>query len=132
VIETLFTDRLLMRPFTTDDLEALAVLHAEPNILVVPRYAENKFAERRREFLERTVNAYESSSSPALHAVVECDSNTLIGWDGLSIPTFLPEVLPAVEVGWRLGAGFRGRDTRLNLVPLRLPGALRHWVSIRS
>jgi RimJ/RimL family protein N-acetyltransferase len=26
----------------------------------------------------------------------------------LSIPTFLPEVLPAVEVGWRLGERHRG------------------------
>ena len=33
----------------------------------------------------------------------------MAGWAGLSVPTFLPEVLPAVEVGWRLGADFRGR-----------------------
>ena len=26
----------------------------------------------------------------------------MVGYLGLSIPTFLPEVLPAVEVGWRL------------------------------
>lgn len=29
-------------------------------------------------------------------------SDEPIGWSGLSIPTFLPAVLPAVEVGWML------------------------------
>ncbi len=31
-----------------------------------------------------------------------------MGWAGLSVPDFLPEVLPAVEVGWRLGSPFWG------------------------
>ena len=29
-------------------------------------------------------------------------SGTLIGFVGLSLPEFLPEILPAVEIGWRL------------------------------
>ncbi len=33
----------------------------------------------------------------------------MIGWAGLAIPHFLPEVLPAVEVGWRLSGPYRGR-----------------------
>jgi RimJ/RimL family protein N-acetyltransferase len=41
--------------------------------------------------------------------VVERSTGALAGWAGLAVPTFLPEVLPAVEVGWRLGEGFRGR-----------------------
>jgi Acetyltransferase (GNAT) domain len=43
----------------------------------------------------------------------------ILGYIGLSIPTFLPEILPAVEVGWRLvptawGKGLRdgGSDRR--------------------
>ncbi|MFF8092880.1 GNAT family N-acetyltransferase [Streptomyces sp. NPDC016675] len=31
------------------------------------------------------------------------------GFTGLSVPTFLPEVLPAVEVGWRLGRSHWGQ-----------------------
>ncbi len=27
----------------------------------------------------------------------------LIGFTGLAVPEFLPEVMPAVEIGWRLG-----------------------------
>ena len=37
------------------------------------------------------------------------DGGALAGWAGLSVPHFLPELLPAVEVGWRLGEGFRRR-----------------------
>ncbi len=32
-----------------------------------------------------------------------------MGFAGLSVPTFLPEVLPAVEVGWRLDPVVWGR-----------------------
>ena len=33
----------------------------------------------------------------------------MIGWAGLAVPHFLPEILPAVEVGWRLSGPSRGR-----------------------
>jgi RimJ/RimL family protein N-acetyltransferase len=33
----------------------------------------------------------------------------LVGFCGLTVPMFLPEVLPAVEVGWRLARGAWGR-----------------------
>lgn len=42
-------------------------------------------------------------------AVVVASTNELAGWAGLAEPTFLPEILPAVEVGWRLGEEHRGR-----------------------
>jgi RimJ/RimL family protein N-acetyltransferase len=41
--------------------------------------------------------------------VVERSSGDLIGWAGLAVPHFLPEVLPSVEVGWRLTPAARGR-----------------------
>ena len=44
-----------------------------------------------------------------LWAVELKSSGDLIGFVRLSIPTFLPEVLPAVEVGWRLDRAPWGR-----------------------
>ena len=32
----------------------------------------------------------------------------LAGWAGLAVPDFLPEVLPAVEIGWRFAREFWG------------------------
>jgi RimJ/RimL family protein N-acetyltransferase len=33
----------------------------------------------------------------------------MIGFAGLTVPEFLPEVMPAVEIGWRLARPFWGR-----------------------
>lgn len=52
-------------------------------------------------FIERTQRRYREDGY-AVPAVVVRDSGRLAGWAGLSVPWFLPEILPAVEVGWRL------------------------------
>jgi RimJ/RimL family protein N-acetyltransferase len=77
-------------------------------------------AEESEKFLDEIIAEYESDSSPSLHAVTERDSGILMGWGGLSVPQFLPEVLPAVEVGWRLGSIFRrhGYATELGAAAL--------------
>ena len=41
--------------------------------------------------------------------MVERASGSLVGWAGLAVPHFLPQILPAVEVGWRLSGAARGR-----------------------
>ena len=45
----------------------------------------------------------------------------LIGFTGLAVPQFLPEVMPAVEIGWRLGRAFwrRGLTTEAAAAALR-------------
>jgi len=58
-------------------------------------------------FLSQIMATYDRQD-PALHAVVVRSSGALAGYAGLSVPHFFPEVLPAVEVGWRLGEAFRG------------------------
>lgn len=59
-------------------------------------------------FLYRVIAGY-STFGFGLHAAIEKRSGQLTGWVGLSVPNFLPEILPAVEVGWRLGSAWRGR-----------------------
>jgi RimJ/RimL family protein N-acetyltransferase len=44
-----------------------------------------------------------------LFAVEVRATGELAGFTGLSVPHYLPEVLPAVEIGWRLGRSFWGR-----------------------
>jgi RimJ/RimL family protein N-acetyltransferase len=107
VIETLQTGRLLLRPFVPDDLDALTELHAEESFWWYPLGRGMTPAETAG-FLARVTQGYESHDHPSLHAVIERSSGSLVGWAGLSVPLFLPEVLPAIEVGWRLGEAFRG------------------------
>lgn len=101
------TDRLVLRPFVPEDLDALAPLHAEESFWHFPLGRGQTRAET-EEFLEQTCARY-AEEGLAVHAVTERSSGLLAGWAGLSVPHFLPEVLPAVEVGWRLGSEFRGR-----------------------
>jgi len=44
-----------------------------------------------------------------LFALEEKASARLIGFAGLAIPTFLPEILPAIEIGWRLARAAWGQ-----------------------
>jgi RimJ/RimL family protein N-acetyltransferase len=108
VIEVLDTDRLLLRPFVEDDLIALTQLHAEESFWWFP-LRRAMTAEESAMFLARVISQYDSDSEPALHAVIERSTGELAGWGGLSVPSFLPEVLPAIEIAWRLGSTFRGR-----------------------
>jgi RimJ/RimL family protein N-acetyltransferase len=119
MIDLLVTDRLLMRPFTMADRDALVALQAEASFWWFPM-RRGMTAEESEKFLDEIMTEYDSDSSPAIHAVTERDSGVLMGWGGLSVPHFLPEVLPAVEVGWRLGSTFHqhGYATELGAAAL--------------
>ena len=107
MMPSLETGRLLLRPLRADDLDALSPLHAEYSFWQYPLRRGQTRGET-GVFLERVVDQY-AKHAFGLAAVVETASGALTGWAGLSIPAFLPEVLPAVEVGWRLGSAWHGR-----------------------
>lgn len=97
-----------MRPFVEEDLPSLTRLHAEESFWWFP-LRRAMTADESRNFLARVISSYESGSGPSLHGVFEFSTGELAGWGGLSVPRFLPEVLPAIEIGWRLGSAYRGR-----------------------
>jgi RimJ/RimL family protein N-acetyltransferase len=103
---TLRTPRLLLRPLALVDLADLTALHAQESFWHYP-FGRPWSGSETEEFLERRLKAY-AESVPAISAVVIAETNELTGWAGLSEPTFLPEILPAIEVGWRLGEQHRG------------------------
>jgi RimJ/RimL family protein N-acetyltransferase len=104
---TLETARLILRPLAEDDLDALVALHAEASFWWYPLRRGMTFDETRA-FIDRVLRLYESDIAGMSAAVVR-ETGELAGWLGLAVPHFLPEILPAVEVGWRLGERFRGR-----------------------
>jgi RimJ/RimL family protein N-acetyltransferase len=104
---TLETARLTLRPLHVNDLNDLVSLHAERSFWHYP-LGRGQTRDETEAFLGRALAAYESGD-PGLEAVVERETGYLAGWAGLSTPSFLPEILPAVEVGWRLGSSWRGR-----------------------
>lgn len=104
---TLATERLSLRPLGAGDLKELASLHAEESFWKYP-FRRGWSEDETAAFLERTVQRY-TDPGIAVSAVIVSETEQLAGWAGLSIPSFLPEILPAVEVGWRLGERFRGK-----------------------
>jgi RimJ/RimL family protein N-acetyltransferase len=107
VIPVLTTERLVLRPFTPDDLAALTVLHAEESFWWYP-LRRGMAEDETKDFLSRVMERYDTDGF-GLEAVEDRASGTMIGWAGLAVPHFLPEILPAVEVGWRLNGPYRGR-----------------------
>lgn len=106
-IPTLTTERLVLRPFVAADLDELAVIHAEESFWWYPRRAAMSAVETRG-FLTTVMQRYEDDGF-GIEALTDRATGRMIGWAGLAVPHFLPEILPAVEVGWRLSGPYRGR-----------------------
>jgi RimJ/RimL family protein N-acetyltransferase len=98
------TPRLLLRLWRDDDLDALAEMNADPEIV---------------EFLPSTLTRAESAAMLArLRAhfdehgfglwAIEA-AGDVVGFTGLSVPPFTAHFTPCVEVGWRLARGVWGR-----------------------
>jgi len=67
------------------------------------------FSRRETEQLTRETRAHWDTHGFGLYAVMVKEADDFIGFIGLAIPTFLPEILPAVEIGWRLDPVHWGR-----------------------
>ena len=96
----------MLRPLALNDLDELAALQAQDSFWRFP-FGRGWSRDESASFLERTIAGYRDPGI-AVSAVVVASTGELAGWAGLSVPTFLPEILPAVEVGWRLGEQYRG------------------------
>jgi RimJ/RimL family protein N-acetyltransferase len=101
------TDRLTLRRPRPDDLDGLAAVFARPEVFRYP-YGRGWNRNETLSFLNRQQENWESQGFD-LWIVVERATSRLVGYAGLSVPTFLPEILPAVEVGWRFDPDVWGR-----------------------
>lgn len=93
------TERLELRHFALDDLDGLAPVFAKDEVWRYPHGRGFTRAETQA-FLENQVAKREVCGFGCWLAV-ERSSGRTIGYVGVSVPYFLPEILPAVEVGWR-------------------------------
>jgi RimJ/RimL family protein N-acetyltransferase len=114
------TERLTLRPWRPTDRAPFAAMNADPEVM---RYIAGGTTMTRAQS-DELVDAIEAHW--ARHgfglwcAAPRDDPDTCIGFVGLAIPSFLPAVLPAVEVGWRLarpawGCGLATEGARASL-----------------
>jgi RimJ/RimL family protein N-acetyltransferase len=101
------TDRLRLRAWSTADVERAAVLFAQPEVWWFPLRRGFSFEETHR-FVGSRIDEFDRQGW-TLWAAELRDTGTLIGYIGLAAPTFLPEIMPTVEVGWRLDPDYWGK-----------------------
>jgi len=123
------TRRLLLRRWRDEDIEPFAAMCSDPEVM---RYIGSG-ATRTREQAAAAIQAFETAweeTGHGLFAVELLGSDRLIGFTGLAEPSFLPEIMPTVEVGWRLarqawGNGYATEAARaaleFGLVTLGIP-----------
>lgn len=101
------TERLHLRRFRADDLDALAAVFAKREVWEFPN-GRGFTRDETEQFIARQISHWEEYGF-GLWIATERATRTIVGYEGLAIPTFLPEVLPAVEVGWRYDPAVWGR-----------------------
>lgn len=105
---TLRTERLVLRGWRPADRLPFATMNADAEVVrwigdgrPLDRAASDGLVER--------VEEHWRARGFGLWALEERDGGAFVGFAGLAVPWFLPAVLPAVEVGWRLARGAWGR-----------------------
>jgi RimJ/RimL family protein N-acetyltransferase len=99
---TLETARIRLRAWRDDDLDAYAALCADPEVM---RWLGAKGDPLTREQSSVQLDAFRRHwdvEGFGLWCAASVDTDRCIGFIGLAVPRFLPEVLPCVEIGWRL------------------------------
>ncbi|MGW7620015.1 GNAT family N-acetyltransferase [Streptomyces antimycoticus] len=102
------TPRLLLRRWHDDDIAPMADINADPQVMRWIGDGSVRDLDHTAADIERWEEEWDDEGF-GLFAVELLASGELAGFAGLSVPTFLPEVLPAVEISWRLGRQFWGQ-----------------------
>jgi RimJ/RimL family protein N-acetyltransferase len=101
-VEKIETPRLILRRPVTEDVRPLAEINADPEVMKYIGDGRVRTSEQTAEGIERAIREWEERGH-GMFSVDRRDTGEFIGWVALTEPTFLPEVLPAIEIGWRLG-----------------------------
>jgi RimJ/RimL family protein N-acetyltransferase len=97
----LVTPRIVLRRWTDEDLDAFAAINADAEVM---RWIGAGVPLDRDGTAERlaTYRRHWEEHGFGLFALTLRETGELAGFTGLALPTFLPEVLPDFEIGWRL------------------------------
>lgn len=101
----MLTSRLRLRQWTAADLDPLAALNADPEVM---RHFPTPLSRAESQTMLERLHAHIAEHGWGLWALELRDTGQFIGFTGLATPRFEAHFTPAVEVGWRLSPGFWG------------------------
>ena len=96
------TDRLVLRRWQPGDRAPFAAMNADPEVMRYVRDGRPMTRAESDELVDAIEAHWDRHGFGLWCAALHDQPGTCIGFVGLAIPAFLPAVLPAVEVGWRL------------------------------
>ncbi len=102
------TPRLILRRWHDSDLVPMAEIHADRRVMRWIDDGSVRDLDATAEDIERWEEEWDEEGF-GLFAVELMASGELAGFVGLSLPEFLPEVMPDVAISWRLGSQFWGQ-----------------------
>jgi ribosomal-protein-alanine N-acetyltransferase len=100
------TERLILRPWREDDLEAMAAINADP---LVARYLPGPMTRAETEAMLWRKREHLATHGFTSFAVEVPGVAPCIGFVGLQVPNFEAHFMPAVEIGWRLASAHWGK-----------------------
>ncbi len=95
-----------MRKFEFSDLDGIAEVFSHPEVWQYP-YGRAFSRDETAAFLDAQLSEWDHCGFGCWIAISK-DSSEPIGYVGLSVPMFCPEVLPTIEVGWRFAPSHWG------------------------
>lgn len=138
-VPVLHTARLTLRGPTPADLDGFAAMNADPEVMRYIGAGKTRTRDQTRSSLERATADWDEKGY-GLFSIDLRDGrtpeDTFVGWVTLAEPLFVPQLLPAVEIGWRLlrprwGHGYATEAARATLRFAFEDRGLDHLVSIR-
>ncbi|MCX4523888.1 GNAT family N-acetyltransferase [Streptomyces anulatus] len=102
------TPRLILRRWRADDVVPMAAVNVDPQVMRWIGDGSVRDEQQTRRGIEAMEREWDSQGF-GLFAVEIRSTGELAGFTGLSVPDFMPELLPAIEIGWRLGRAHWGQ-----------------------
>ena len=102
------TERLLLRPWKEADLGPYHQLCSDPCVMRWIGDGATRTKDNCRETIQEFTDEW-SVNGYGPFALETLEDRQFIGFCGLMTPHFLPEIMPAVEIGWRLARPMWGK-----------------------
>lgn len=105
----IFTERLMLRKLTEDDVDHIFLLDSNPDVMKYVGAAPIADKKESAKMLENIINQYKNNGTARL-AVIEKETNRFIGWSGIKFLTDEVNGFKNVyELGYRFLPEFWGR-----------------------